>query len=122
MSTERVNLESAFARVTEHWRPKVIAELNGQEVKISKLKGEFIWHHHEQEDEMFLVHKGRLRLEFRDRVVELGPGECLVVPRGVEHRPVAVDEVELILFEPSGVLNTGNVTDAKFTAPKGAKL
>lgn len=122
MSTERVNLESAFARVTEHWRPRVIAELNGQEVKISKLKGEFIWHHHEQEDEMFLVHKGRLRLEFRDRVVELGPGECLVVPRGVEHRPVAVEEVELILFEPSGVLNTGNVTDAKFTAPKGAKL
>lgn len=118
----KVALAESFSRVSEYWRPRVIAELNGQEVKISKLKGEFIWHHHEQEDEMFLVHKGRLRLEFRDRVVELGPGECLVVPRGVEHRPVAVEEVELILFEPSGVRNTGNVEDPKLTAPMGSKL
>ena len=120
--TEKVSLDAAFARISEHWRPKVIAELNGQEVKAVKVKGEFVWHHHDVEDELFLIHKGHLRIEFRDRVVELGPGECLVVPRGVEHRPVAVEEVELILFEPSGVLNTGNVTDAKFTAPKGAKL
>lgn len=119
---DKVTLTAAFAQVSEHWRPRVIAELNGQEVKVAKLKGEFIWHHHAHEDEMFLVHKGRLRLEFREQVVELGPGECFVVPRGVEHRPVAVDEVELVLFEPSGVRNTGNVVDAKLTAPMGMKL
>ena len=119
---DKVSLNAAFARISEHWRPKVIAELNGQEVKAVKVKGEFVWHHHDVEDELFLVHRGRLRMEFRDRVVELGPGECLVVPHGVEHRPVAVEEVELILFEPSGVLNTGNVTHETFTAPKGAKL
>ena len=119
---DKVSLTAAFAKVHEYWRPRVIAELNGQEVKVSKLKGEFIWHRHEHEDEMFLVHKGRLRLEFRDQVIQLGPGECFVVPRGVEHRPVADEEVELILFEPSGVRNTGNVVDAKLTAPMGTKL
>ena len=119
---DKVTLDAAFARITEHWRPKVIAELNGQEVKVVKVKGEFVWHHHDVEDELFLIHKGRLRMEFRDRVVELGPGECLVVPHGVEHRPVAEDEVELILFEPSGVRNTGNVTDERLTAPSGVKL
>lgn len=122
MSTGKVNLAAGFAHIDEHWRPKVIAELNGQEVKLVKVKGEFVWHHHDAEDELFLVHKGRLRMEFRDRVVDLGPGECLVVPHGVEHRPVAAEEVELILFEPSGVKNTGNVTDPKLTAPSGVKL
>ena len=122
MTPEKVSLAAAFARVTEHWRPKVVAELNGQEVKVVKVKGEFVWHHHEAEDELFLVHKGTLRIEFRDRVVELGPGECLVVPRGVEHRPVALEEVEMVLFEPSGVKNTGNVTDPALTAPTGARL
>lgn len=119
---EKVALAQAFARITEHWRPKVIAELNGQEVKVVKVLGEFVWHHHDAEDELFLIHKGTLRIEFRDRVVELGPGECLVIPRGVEHRPVAAEEVEMILFEPAGVLNTGNVTDAALTAPKGVRL
>lgn len=119
---DKVTLDTAFGRIAEHWRPKVIAELNGQEVKAVKVKGEFVWHHHDVEDELFLVHKGHLRMEFRDRVVELGPGECLVVPHGVEHRPVAVDEVELILFEPSGVRNTGNVTHETLTAPDGARL
>jgi mannose-6-phosphate isomerase-like protein (cupin superfamily) len=122
MSLEKITLTDAFAMISEHWRPKVIAELNGQEVKVVKVQGEFIWHHHEVEDELFLVQKGRLRLEFRDRVVELGPGECLLVPRGVEHRPVAVEEVEMILFEPAGVRNTGNVTDPKLTAPDGVPL
>lgn len=121
MSTEKVNLAAGFARIDEHWRPKVIAELNGQEVKLVKVKGEFVWHHHDAEDELFLVHRGRLRMEFRDRVVDLGPGDCLVVPHGVEHRPVAAEEVELILFEPSGVKNTGNVTHDTLTAPDGAK-
>lgn len=122
MSTDKVSLPTAFARISEHWRPKVIAELNGQEVKAVKIKGEFVWHHHDAEDELFLIHKGRLRIEFRDRVVELGPGECLVVPRGVEHRPVAEEEVELLLFEPTGVRNTGNLTHDTLTAPDGVKL
>jgi mannose-6-phosphate isomerase-like protein (cupin superfamily) len=122
MTPEKVSLDAAFARITEHWRPKVVAELNGQEVKLVKVQGEFVWHHHEAEDELFLIHKGTLRIEFRDRVVTLGPGECLVVPRGVEHRPVAEEEVEMILFEPGGVRNTGNVTDEKLTAPQGVKL
>ena len=113
----KVALTAAFGKVTEHWRPQVIARLNGQEVKVAKVQGEFVWHHHDAEDELFLIHKGRLRIEFRDRVVELGPGECLVVPQGVEHRPVADEEVELILFEPAGVRNTGNVTDPRLTAP-----
>lgn len=121
MSPEKVTLAAAFARITEHWRPKVIAELNGQEVKLVKVKGEFVWHHHDAEDELFLIHKGTLRIEFRDRVVTLGPGECLVVPRGVEHRPVAEEEVELLLFEPGGVRNTGNVTHDTLTAPDGAR-
>lgn len=123
MSTpDKVALPSAFARISEHWRPKVIAELNGQEVKVVKIQGEFVWHHHDAEDELFLIHKGTLRMEFRDRTVTLGPGECIVVPRGVEHRPVAEEEVELLLFEPVGVKNTGNVEHPTLTAPDGVKL
>jgi mannose-6-phosphate isomerase-like protein (cupin superfamily) len=87
----------------------VVAELNGQLVKLAKFQGAFVWHHHADEDELFLVHRGRFRMEFRDRVVELAAGDFLVVPRGVEHRPVADDEVEVVLFEPATVLNTGNV-------------
>lgn len=115
------SLNETFARVTEHWRPRVIAELNGQEVKVVKLRGEFPWHHHAGEDEMFLVWKGEMRLEFRDRVVEMKAGDFCVVPRGVEHRPVAVEEVEVVLFEPAGVRNTGNVVDERFTAPGGVR-
>lgn len=122
MSIEKIALDSAFSRIHEHWRPKVIAELNGQEVKLVKVQGEFVWHHHDVEDELFLVHKGRLRMEFKERTIELGPGECIVVPHGVEHRPVALDEVELILFEPGGVRNTGNVLDPTLTAPDGVRL
>jgi len=122
LGEERVDLTASFAKISEHWRPKVIAELNGQEVKLVKIQGEFVWHHHDVEDELFLIHRGHLRMEFRDRVVELGPGQCLVVPHGVEHRPVAVEEVELILFEPSGVRNTGNVQHDTLTAPDGVPL
>ncbi|MBK7929841.1 MAG: cupin domain-containing protein [Bryobacterales bacterium] len=114
-------LDEKFSRVTEHWRPRVIAELNGQEVKVVKLRGEFPWHHHAEADEMFLVWKGEMRLEFRDRVVEMKAGDFCVVPRGVEHRPVAVEEAEVVLFEPAGVRNTGNVVDEKFTAPGGVR-
>lgn len=119
---DKVNVAAAFAQITEHWRPKVVAELNGQEVKLAKVKGEFVWHHHEREDELFLVLKGRLLVEFRDRTVALGPGEMVVVPKGAEHRPVALDEVEMLIFEPAGVRNTGNVEHATLTAPVGAKL
>ena len=109
----KISLAEKFAAFSDHWSPKIVAELNGQQVKLAKVRGEFVWHHHEHEDELFLVHRGRLRIEFRDRVVELGPGELLVVPRGVEHRPVADEEVELVLFEPASTLHTGNVRDAR---------
>lgn len=118
-STVSVNLNHKFSLFSEHWRPKVVAELNGQEVKLVKFKGEFVWHHHDSQDELFLVWKGQFRLEFRDRAVELRAGEFLVVPRGIEHRTVAKEEVEVIIFEPAETLNTGNVIDEKFTAPGG---
>jgi mannose-6-phosphate isomerase-like protein (cupin superfamily) len=105
----KINLDEAFSRFTEHWSPRIAAELNGQHVKLAKLQGEFIWHCHADADEMFLVHRGHLVIEFRDGRIELGPGEFLVVPLGVEHRPVAVGEVECVVFEPAGTLNTGNV-------------
>ena len=119
---EKVNLTEKFALISEHWRPKVVGELNGQEVKLVKFQGEFPWHHHEREDEMFLAVKGNFRIEFRDKTVELEEGEFVIVPRGVEHRPVADREVEVLLFEPKNVLNTGNVVDAQFTAPMGDKI
>ena len=104
-----IDLRQKFAAIDEHWSPRIVAELNGQHVKLVKFRGEFVWHHHDREDELFLVHRGRFRMEFRDHTVELGPGELIVVPRGVEHRPVADEEVEVLLFEPAGTLNTGNV-------------
>ena len=118
----KVNLAEKFALISEHWRPKVVGELNGQEVKLVKFQGEFPWHHHEREDEMFLAVRGSFRIEFRDRTVELQAGEFVIVPRGVEHRPVAEEEVEVLLFEPKNVLNTGNVVDAQFTAPVGDRI
>jgi len=108
-----VSLAQKFDSITEHWSPHIAAELNGQQVKLAKILGEFVWHHHEHEDELFLVVTGRLRMEFRDRVVELGPGEMIVVPRGVEHRPVAEVETRIVLFEPAGTLNTGNVENER---------
>ena len=106
---EKVNLEAKFATFSEHWQPRIVGELNGQHVKVVRVLGEFVWHHHDHEDEMFLVLSGRLTLEFRDRVVELVEGEFCIVPRGVEHRPVAAEEVKVLLFEPASTLNTGNV-------------
>lgn len=113
MPPTKIALAEKFSRFSEHFQPKIIAQLNGQHVKVGKVLGEFVWHHHEAEDEMFLVVKGRLRIEFRDGNVELGPGEMIVVPRGVEHRPVADEEVHLVLFEPAGTLNTGNTRGTK---------
>lgn len=119
---EKINLAEKFALIMEHWRPKVVGELNGQEVKLAKIKGEFPWHHHAAEDEMFFAVKGSFRIEFRDKTVELNAGDFLIVPRGVEHRPVADEEAEILLFEPQGVKNTGNIEDERFTAPVGDKI
>jgi mannose-6-phosphate isomerase-like protein (cupin superfamily) len=110
---DKINIAEKMAQFSEHWSPKIAAELNGQHVKLVKFQGEFVWHQHEHEDEMFLVIKGRFRMDFRDKQVWLEAGEFIVVPRGVEHRPFAENEVEVMLFEPAGTLNTGNVQDAK---------
>jgi mannose-6-phosphate isomerase-like protein (cupin superfamily) len=119
---EKVNIEEKFATFSEYWRPKVVGDLNGQEVKVVKFKGAFIWHRHEAEDELFMVWRGHFRVEFRDSVVELKQGEFLIVPRGVEHRTVADDEVAVIIFEPAATRNTGDVLDATFTAPSGVQI
>lgn len=119
---EKIRLSDKFGSFTEHWRPKIVGELNGQEVKVVKFKGEFLWHHHEKEDEMFLVWRGRMRVEFRDHAIELEPGEFLIVPHGIEHRTVADEEVEVVLFEPAETKNTGNRSDDRFTAPSGIRI
>ena len=119
---EKVNLEEKFAAFAEHWRPKIVGELNGQEVKVVKFQGEFVWHQHEREDELFLVWRGQMRIEFRDRTVELGPGEFLVVPHGIEHRTAADEEVEVVLFEPAATRNTGSAEESEFTAPTGDRI
>jgi mannose-6-phosphate isomerase-like protein (cupin superfamily) len=110
---EKVNLAAEFARIPLPWTPRIAGELNGQAVKLVRFQGEFIWHHHAAEDELFLVVSGRFRMEFRDRDVWLEPGEFLIVPRGVEHRPVAEAEAHVLLFEPASTLNTGNVRNER---------
>lgn len=117
----KVDVAARLATIAEHWRPKVVAELNGQEVKLAKFRGEFVWHRHEREDELFLCVAGSFRVEFRDRVETLEPGQLLVVPRGVEHRTVADEEAAALLFEPAATRNTGDVWDARLTAPDGAR-
>ncbi len=108
MSLEKVNIKEKLALFDEHWNPKIVGDLNGQHVKLVKLLGEFVWHHHDEEDELFLVVDGRMRMDFRDRSLTLEEGEFIVVPRGVEHRPVAEEEAHVLLFEPASTLNTGN--------------
>jgi mannose-6-phosphate isomerase-like protein (cupin superfamily) len=126
----KINLNSKLSLIQDHWQPHIIAALNGQLVKLVKFKGPFTWHHHEQEDELFLVVKGRFRMEFREgdgesaateREVWIEEGEMIVVPRGVEHRPVADEECEVMLFEPESTLNTGNVEN-EFTVPTLKKI
>jgi len=109
----KVNIAQKFSQFDDLWSPKVIAELNGQYVKLAKLKGEFVWHHHEVEDELFLVTKGRLLIKFRDRDVWLEEGELVVIPAGAEHKPVAEEEAHVLFFEPQTTLNTGNVQDER---------
>ena len=106
---QTINIAEKLSQFSDHWNPRVIAELNGQSVKVAKLSGEFDWHFHENEDELFWVISGTLEIHFRDKVVTLQPGELTVVPRGVEHKPVAHAEVSVVLFEPSETLNTGNL-------------
>jgi len=104
-----VNLAEKLAAFDDHWNPRIVGELNGQQVKLVKFLGPFTWHHHDAEDELFLVVRGRFRMEYRDGHEWIEQGEFLIVPRGVEHRPVADEEVEVLLFEPASTLNTGNV-------------
>lgn len=110
---EKVNIAEKLNLFSDHWSPRIVGELNGQHVKLVKLKDEFVWHHHDNEDELFLVIKGRLVINFRDRDVALDEGEFLIIPRGDEHKPVAEEEVHVLLFEPKGTLNTGNVRGEK---------
>lgn len=110
---DKVNLQTKLAHLDDHWSPRIVGELNGQHVKLVKFQGEFVWHHHENEDELFLVVKGRFRMEFRDRQVWVEEGEFVIVPRQVEHRPVADQEAHVLLFEPVSTLNTGNIRDER---------
>ena len=110
---EKVNLSEKMARVHDYWNPRIVGELNDSYVKVVKLQGEFVWHHHDDEDELFWVIRGTLRMDFRDRQVSINPGEFLIVPRGVDHRPVADEEVHLVLLEPKTTLNTGNVSNER---------
>jgi mannose-6-phosphate isomerase-like protein (cupin superfamily) len=115
-----VNLAEKFSRFTDYWNPRIVGEVNDLHVKVVKLKGEFIWHHHEKEDELFLVTRGTLRMQFREggqeREVKIGPGEFVVVPKGTEHRPIGDEEVHIVLFEPRSTLNTGNVINERTVA------
>jgi mannose-6-phosphate isomerase-like protein (cupin superfamily) len=104
-----INLAQKLSLFSDHWHPRIVGELNGQHVKLTKLQGEFVWHDHADEDELFLVLKGRLRMEFRDHTVEVGEGEMIIVPRGVEHRPIADEETHVMLFEPASTKHTGDV-------------
>src|SRR6185436_20378293 len=106
---EKVNLAEKFSAITDHYNPRIAGELNGQLVKLVKFKGEFTWHHHEDEDELFYVVKGSFDMHFRYKIVTINKGEFIIVPRGIEHKPVAEQEVEVVLFEPATTLNTGNV-------------
>ena len=115
---QKVNLDEKLASFSDHWSPKIVGELNGQQVKLVKFQGEFVWHHHEQEDELFLVLRGSFRMHYKDeagveKALEIGEGEFVIVPRGAVHRPVADREVQVMLFEPAGTLNTGNVRSAQ---------
>ena len=108
-----IDLEEKFSQFTEYWSPKVVGELNGQLVKLAKLKGEFVWHHHENEDELFMVIKGELTIKLKDQDIHLNEGQFFIIPKGVEHLPVAEEECYVMLFEPKSVLNTGNVVNEK---------
>jgi len=106
---EVVNINEKFSLFNEHWSPKIIGQLNGQDVKLAKIEGEFVWHDHKNEDELFYIIKGTLKIEFRDKMVTLNEGEMLIIPKGIEHKPIADEEVWVLLFEPSNIKHTGDV-------------
>ena len=108
MAVRKVNLSEAFARINAHWDPHIVGDLNGQHVKLAKLKGEFVAHKHDHEDELFLVVKGQLKIELANQIITLNPGEFTIVPKGVVHKPIAEHEVEVLLFEPASTINTGD--------------
>lgn len=108
-----INLKEKLGRFHDLWSPRVIADLNDSHIKLAKVKGEFVWHNHANEDELFLILEGHLRIEFRDRTLELDPGEIVVIPKGVDHRPVALEEVHIMLIEPKAILHTGGVPDSR---------
>ena len=110
---ETVDLKEKFSQFSDHWSPKIVGELNGQLVKLAKLKGEFVWHHHKNEDELFMVIKGELTIKFRDKDIQLKEGQLFIIPKGIEHMPVAKEECHVMLFEPKTVLNKGNVINEK---------
>jgi mannose-6-phosphate isomerase-like protein (cupin superfamily) len=114
MKPEKINIAEKLSLFSDHWNPRIVGELNGQHVKLVKLRGEFVWHKHEEEDELFLILAGEFTMELRDRTLNLSPGEFIIIPKGTEHRPVAKEEVHLMLFEPAGTLNTGD-TEGEFT-------
>ena len=122
MEISKVNLAEKFAQFSAHFSPKIVGELNGQHVKLVKFTGPFVWHKHETEDELFLVVRGRFRMELENQTIELSEGEFLIVPRGVLHRPVADEEVEVLLFEPAGTLNTGDAAPNERTVSEPARL
>lgn len=115
MAIEKVNLLGKLSQFNDHWNPRVVGELNRQHVKLAKLKGEFVWHKHDNEDELFFVVKGNLIIELRDKTINLEEGEFCIIPKGVEHKPVAENEVEVMLFEPATTLNTGDKKESNFT-------
>lgn len=121
MTIRKVNLAEMFGRFQDQWKPKIVGEVNDSLVKLVKFKGEFVWHHHDHEDEMFLVVTGRMRMQLRDGDVVVGPGEFIIIPHGVEHKPVADEEAEVVLFEPNSTLNTGNVRSER-TVPELERL
>ncbi len=121
MTIRKVNLAEMFGRFQDQWKPKIVGEVNDSLVKLVKFKGEFVWHHHDHEDEMFLVVTGRMRMQLRDRNVVVGPGEFIIIPHGVEHKPVADEETEVVLFEPNSTLNTGNIRNER-TVPTLERL
>jgi len=116
MTIRKVNLADMFGRFQDKWSPKIVGEVNDSLVKLTKLQGEFVWHHHDREDELFLVVKGRLRLKLRDKELVLGPGEFAIIPHGVEHLPIADEETHVLLFEPKSTLNTGNIHNERTVA------
>jgi mannose-6-phosphate isomerase-like protein (cupin superfamily) len=119
MNPDKVNLAEKFAQFSEHWSPKIAGELNDSYVKLVKFQGEFVWHHHDKEDELFLVTKGRMLMRLRDREVWVEEGEFIIVPRGVEHMPVAPEETQVVLLEPKSTLNTGNVKNERTVTDLG---